>query len=220
MSNFLNILFLLLAIIFAIFAGILICKIILNKRNSREQEKLRREAAGINDGQFKTTFAVEGFAKKILYYMVKIAYELSFISNESKISMKLFKSNELKIKYKELAKKASMPEIFGNYALKETQIRLSFIFCLGGALIGCVFSNILMFILFVSGLLIGFYLPIWALKQEKQERTNKLESFLPEMLDVIALGLRSGLTFDRSFQIYTSHFDNNFSNECKTAQQK
>lgn len=40
------------------------------------------------------------------------------------------------------------------------------------------------------------------------------------MLDVVSLGLRSGLTFDRSLKIYTQHFKNNFSDECNLVQRK
>ncbi len=37
------------------------------------------------------------------------------------------------------------------------------------------------------------------------------------MHDVLALGLRSGLSFDRSFELYCDHFDTSFSAECATA---
>ena len=37
------------------------------------------------------------------------------------------------------------------------------------------------------------------------------------MLEVVALGLRSGLTFDRSFGLYGSHFDNAFARSCAKA---
>jgi tight adherence protein C len=37
------------------------------------------------------------------------------------------------------------------------------------------------------------------------------------MLEVVALGLRSGLTFDRSFALYGEHFDNDFAQSCARA---
>lgn len=58
------------------------------------------------------------------------------------------------------------------------------------------------------------------MKQEKQLKADNLDKCLPEMLEVVALGLRSGLTFDRSFKIYTTHFNNEFSQSCLTAQRK
>ena len=37
------------------------------------------------------------------------------------------------------------------------------------------------------------------------------------MLEVVSLGLRSGLTFDRSFALYGSHFDNALARSCAKA---
>lgn len=220
MKDILNISILFAAIILALIFGVFLFKYLLERKSSRDQYKSRREAAGVQDAQFQVNFIAEGFANKILYYMVKVAYTLSFISNESKVSLKFVRSNELNSKLKELSIKANMPDIFGNYAFREVQIRLIFIFSLFGALIGSVFSYFLMFVLFIAGIILGLYLPVWALKQENLERTNNLEKCLPEMLEVVALGLRSGLTFDRSLLIYTHHFNNQFANECRFAQQK
>lgn len=58
------------------------------------------------------------------------------------------------------------------------------------------------------------------MKKEKLARTDELEKSLPEMLDVLCLGLRSGLTFDRSLKIFTNHFDSQFSKNCMSAQVK
>lgn len=58
------------------------------------------------------------------------------------------------------------------------------------------------------------------MKKEINERSCQLEKNLPEMLEVVALGLRSGLTFDRSLKIYTDHFDNDFAKSCKHTQRK
>ena len=160
MKDILNILILLTAVILALIFGVFLFKYLIDRKFSRDQYKSRREAAGVQDAQFQVNFVAEGFAKKILYYMVKIAYMLSFISNESKVSLKFVRSNELNSKVKELTVKANMPDIFGNYAFREVQIRLIFIFSLFGALIGSVFSYLLMFILFIVGIILGLYLPV------------------------------------------------------------
>ena len=39
------------------------------------------------------------------------------------------------------------------------------------------------------------------------------------MLEVVALGVRSGLSFDRSMQLYAAHFDDALSRECASALQ-
>ena len=41
---------------------------------------------------------------------------------------------------------------------------------------------------------------------------------MSEMLEVVALGVRSGLSFDRSLQLYTGHFDDGLARECAAAQ--
>lgn len=41
---------------------------------------------------------------------------------------------------------------------------------------------------------------------------------MSEMLEVVALGVRSGLSFDRSLQLYTGHFDDGLARECAVAQ--
>ena len=37
------------------------------------------------------------------------------------------------------------------------------------------------------------------------------------MLEVVSLGLRSGLTFDRSFELYGTHFESEFARSCALA---
>ena len=44
-------------------------------------------------------------------------------------------------------------------------------------------------------------------KEEARCRTHELERCLPEMLEVMSLGLRSGLSFERSFELYCKHFE-------------
>lgn len=220
MKLFFDILILIGSLILAIVVGFSFCKFLMLKKEFSNKIKFRKAAAGVQDTNYSINFVSDGMAKKLLLYMVKVAYSLTFISSESKISLKLFKSDKLGKKLQELCLKANMPDIFGNYALKEVQIRLGFLCSLAGALIGSIFSYLLMLILFIAGIIIAIYLPIWALKQEIVSRTNNLEKSLPEMLEVVALGLRSGLTFDRSLAIYTKHFDNEFSSECSFAQKK
>lgn len=50
-------------------------------------------------------------------------------------------------------------------------------------------------------------------------RTN-WNGIFPEMLEVVALGLRSGLSFDRSLQLYAEHFDTLLSRSCASTQRQ
>jgi len=78
----------------------------------------------------------------------------------------------------------------------------------GGALIGVVFSGELAAALGCVGAALGWRAPLWALRQERSARKADLESHLSEMLEVVSLGLRSGLSFDGAFELYHAYFDN------------
>ena len=86
-----------------------------------------------------------------------------------------------------------------------------------GALIGACLTFEMAALLAVSGAAIGLALLPRAVASLKRKRTACAERYLSEMLEVVALGLRSGLTFDRSFSLYGSHFDNPFARECARA---
>lgn len=51
----------------------------------------------------------------------------------------------------------------------------------------------------------------------ERQRAFEAESSISQMLEVIALGLRSGLTFDRSFELFCTHFDSTFSRDCASS---
>ena len=65
--------------------------------------------------------------------------------------------------------------------------------------------------------LLGLSTPKRAIRSACRERTATAQRYLSEMLEVVSLGLRSGLTFDRSFELYGSHFDNGFARSCARA---
>lgn len=105
-------------------------------------------------------------------------------------------------------------------AFCETQLRLSIAGALAGALLGVVLSTELSILLGVAGALLGRALPGRAVASLKKKRSVCAERHLSEMLEVVALGLRSGLTFDRAFALYGSHFDNEFAVACERAYRK
>lgn len=53
-----------------------------------------------------------------------------------------------------------MPQIFGNFAFREVQFRFAFLGFALGAIVGVMFSYILMILLSIAGICIGVYLPI------------------------------------------------------------
>ncbi|MCL2465079.1 MAG: type II secretion system F family protein [Micrococcales bacterium] len=88
-----------------------------------------------------------------------------------------------------------------------------------GALVGAVFSLELAALAGCVGGVVGWKLPLWALHQERDTRRNDLEGHLSEMLEVVSLGLRSGLSFDGSFALYHQHFSNALGRNSASTQQ-
>ena len=99
----------------------------------------------------------------------------------------------------------------------EACTRLSAACALAGALFGALLSTELAIVLGVAGAIAGRMLPERALAAARRERAAIAERHLSEMLEVLALGLRSGLSFDASFALYGSHFDGEFARSCTRA---
>ena len=99
----------------------------------------------------------------------------------------------------------------------EARMRLGAIGCAAGALLGILLSNELALLLGLAGALAGASTPKRAVRTACKRRTASAQRHLSEMLEVVALGLRSGLTFDRSFALYGEHFGNGFAQSCARA---
>ncbi len=100
----------------------------------------------------------------------------------------------------------------------EASLRLGLAFMAACALLGALFSEYLLVIGALVGFVAGCSAPLRALKALERDRSLMLGRDLPEMLEVCALGLRSGLSFDRSFALYGAHFDTALAQECAHAQ--
>lgn len=87
-----------------------------------------------------------------------------------------------------------------------------------GGVGGMLFSPELAMVLLLVGMFLGWQAPAFALKRRIEERSQDMERHLPEMLDVIALGMRSGLSFDMSLKLYGEHFDTTLARELVLAQ--
>ena len=100
------------------------------------------------------------------------------------------------------------------------RMRLAGLGASAGLLLGFVFSLELAFVLACAGLCLGWASPRWAVRTCAKERKGELEKHLPEMLDVLSLGLRSGLSFDRSLDAYIEHFDTLLSRSLASAKRQ
>lgn len=91
-------------------------------------------------------------------------------------------------------------------AFCEASVRLALVCSAVGLALGMVFSSALSALLALAGFFIGFRLPLQSASNIARRRANEMERHLPEMLDVVALGMRSGMSFDSSLILYERHF--------------
>ena len=120
-------------------------------------------------------------------------------------------------RYKEKALVAGCSKDITVSAFCEARTRLTIIGAVVGVLVGIAFSTELALLLALAGALVARALPMRSVKRAAQQRAVEAERHLSEMLEVVALGLRSGLTFDRSFALYGQHFSNEFARSCTKA---
>lgn len=117
-----------------------------------------------------------------------------------------------------LLEKAGLVGLISREGVILEKRNLSILFSALGLLIGLVFSEVLAAALFLSGFLVGWCAPLHALRREREARTNAVESDLARMLEVVVLGLRGGLSFDRALAYFCEFFDCSLSRSCSVAQ--
>ena len=119
--------------------------------------------------------------------------------------------------YKARAQQAGCSKDISVSAFCEATMRLTLLGAVAGGLFGLVFSTELALLLACAGAVLCHALPSLAVRRLVRQRALGAELHLSEMLEVVALGLRSGMTFDRSFALYGSYFDNEFAQSCVKA---
>ena len=102
----------------------------------------------------------------------------------------------------------------------EARTRLMLCGAITGALVGVAFSTELAVVLSIACGCLGRAMPGLAVKRAVRTRALGAELHLSEMLEVVALGLRSGMTFDRSFALYGLYFDSEFAHSCAKAHRR
>lgn len=103
-------------------------------------------------------------------------------------------------------------------AFCEMRFRLAVVLGAAGLIVGLCFSEELGVLLVGVGVVMGWRLPAASLKRRQEERTRRMEAHLPEMLDVMALGMSSGLSFDAAVKLYGAHFADEASEDLRRAQ--
>ncbi len=143
----------------------------------------------------------------------------AFAERES-TTLKLYSKKQLakgpfsKLKtFEEYGKFAGLPSSITLEGICEARLKLGFLCALFGVLFGLLYSS--EFAVFAG--LLGFALGIWLvsrwIKQKSATRANDMEKNLSEMLDVLSICLRSGLSLDLSIDIYSKSFDSELGRE-------
>ena len=117
----------------------------------------------------------------------------------------------------EHAGKAGIGQSMSPEGLCEATVRLTFWASLAGAFVGALFSTELAVLGATAGVAWGVSAVPRSIKRLERERAAGLEHDLSEMLEVVSLGLRSGLSFDRSFGLYGEYFESEFAVACEQA---
>jgi tight adherence protein C len=178
------------------------------------QLKSRHRKAVINDDGLSSACKLDVYAKtKVDLEVLKYAADMStkIALGKLKARKKVFDTKGTHVK--ELLVRAGVSELISAEGLYETRWRLGILLAIVGCILGSLFSIELALVGLLAGLIAGFRMPVKALNNSAEFRKAKMETGLPEMLDVVALGMRSGLSFDSSLQLYIAHFETHLSRE-------
>ncbi len=176
------------------------------------KEGLENESYGLKS----STSEKRGFNEHMVDYMCKLTKRLELKKARRIAPIRRFSSQELEndIRLAGIQGQVSVEAFY------ETKVRAFLLMGLSGGIIGFIFSAELACVLAVTGAFFGAQLPKHVLKNRIATRTQETERHLPEMLEVIALCMRSGLSLDASISIYAKHFDTMLSREMESARRK
>ena len=185
------------------FAGIMV--FILSKRFVLIYKKLAFQSKVISTNSKQDKEKLD-FSSLIIEMMKKNSYNNSSLKHKRDQLSKSYDDN----KYNNLLQKSGFEESINKQGILLTRRKLSFYFSFIGFLVGYVLSIELSIIMLIVGFIFGLVLPSQVLKNEIKRR---IEYELCEMLDVVSICLRSGLSFDRSLKVYCSNFKTLLSDE-------
>ena len=102
--------------------------------------------------------------------------------------------------------RAGIADTVSPEAVRTLRVCITFACMFFGALVGAVFSVEFAVVLAVAGCVFGFYAIPVSLHAQARARNADMERHLSEMVEVVVLGLQSGLSFERSFMLYPRYF--------------
>ena len=102
----------------------------------------------------------------------------------------------------------------------ETRIHMSILGGIVGLIVGALFSIESTILFGLPSAILFNFLPKRALVSRAKQRGNCAQLCLSEMLEVVSLGLRSGMSFDKSFALYGQYFSNELASACSRSYQQ
>lgn len=117
-----------------------------------------------------------------------------------------------------LIEKTGLEGSLDKRGIVEARVLFSIFAGLVGLLVGSAFSEVLMLVFGFVGFVWGYTIVVGSLRREARERAFVVERQLSQMLEVTVLGLRSGLSFDRSFEFYHRYFTGDLSRRAASVQ--
>lgn len=203
------------ASIFALVAGYFLGTCVFSMRQERVYRKSISKTSATESNAFHCggdVFTNSSLSERIINYMKKMDVKTSRFSFSSKIPA----SSELA----SLIRLAGLQDQISVQSYYRMRTRSILIVGALGAIIGLLFSFELALILGIAGAIIGSQVPKRVLKTRASKRAYETERHLPEMLDVMALCMRSGLSIDASISIYARHFNTLLANDMENARRK
>ena len=186
--------------------------------NARRKRRLRREAAlgtaSRGSGIIAPPSEGRGLALRYAEALTRRLFTGATGAIVPSVRNKRAGDTRAGARYREKMQTAGCAKDVTVSAYCEARVRLAIVGAIVGMLAGILFSTELAVLLGVAGALFGLTALPRAVEAARRDRAVGAERHLSEMLEVVSLGLRSGLTFDRSFELYGSHFENEFARTC------
>lgn len=201
----------LLAVISAGLCGVCAVLLWMRGRVARLRMKRLRQSAGLVPLMQK-----DGLRSRSVRYAVQVSHRLSLQATTPLLPKRALKYVDGWLG--KHAQKAGIEEDISAAGLGEAALRLSLVAGAIAAVLGMVFSTELAFVAGCAGVLWGVSTIPRSIKRLTKARACTLERDLSEMLEVVVLGLRSGLAFNQSFQLYGAHFSSELARVCISAE--
>jgi pilus assembly protein TadC len=173
------------------------------------RKKAVRNLVSANEN--KKLFLSSGFNNQILC-------ELLLLCKNKPKDMPAFVVSIVAFDYEKLAKCKIVDRCFSGFTplvLCTLRMRISFICAVVLFVFGYIFSFELAIFSFVLGFAFGFAIVKRALNNEQLLRQQSIERELARLIDVVCLGIKSGLSIDKSIVLYEKHFNTFLASELR-----